>query len=359
MHKTKIKAKQQTIANIKAEINFREKLAKQHVTGEVLLPNYYLKEEHDKILIERVDKTKLQMEEFKERGLNLSPFVELGAERGQRSLVLQNDFAANGIALDISYAQLKTMEYFAEVFNRKNLPLRVCGNAYKLPIRTNSLPFTFCYAFLHHFPTPEPIVQEIYRVLADGYFFFGSEPFKKGLQLKLYKQRKNGYLSKNKYWNFLEKFIAEGYCEEVENGIIENDDISLKDWLSAFSIFTQNELNLETANKMISSQLGNKVSLSNIPNWILGGSISGLCYKSYQKVNIKEKDIKEEVYDILGCPNCTIPMSDGSFDRPPLTRYSDFFKCNVCSSEYPIIDGIVVALTPEDLRELYPDFVKH
>src|ERR1044071_2127638 len=106
----------QSIANLKGEIEFRAKLALQHVSGEVLLPDYYKKDEHDRILWERVEATRKKMTELAGLGINFSPFLELGAERGQRSLVLANDFAANGIAIDISYHQLKTMEYFSQLF---------------------------------------------------------------------------------------------------------------------------------------------------------------------------------------------------------------------------------------------------
>jgi hypothetical protein len=43
----------QSLANLRGEIDFRAKLSRQHVTGEVLLPDYYKKAEHDSILDER------------------------------------------------------------------------------------------------------------------------------------------------------------------------------------------------------------------------------------------------------------------------------------------------------------------
>src|SRR5262245_50242746 len=82
------------------------------------------KDEHDRILMERVKATHHRMKDLARLGINLSPFLELGAERGQRSLVLTNDFGAHGIAVDISYHQLKTMEHFSKLFKREKLPLR-------------------------------------------------------------------------------------------------------------------------------------------------------------------------------------------------------------------------------------------
>src|SRR5919197_1424784 len=112
----KPKVPRQNLEHLEAEIRFRAKLATQHVSGDVLLPDYYKKAEHDQILAERVDATQRQMHELVARGIRVFPFLELGAERGQRSLVLTNDFGATGFAADISYHQLATMEHFAGIF---------------------------------------------------------------------------------------------------------------------------------------------------------------------------------------------------------------------------------------------------
>lgn len=84
----------QTINQKRGEIQFRQKLAIQHVGGEIILNDYYTKEDHDKILLERINVTKKEMADLQKNGVILSPFIEVGAERGQRSLVLTNDFQA-------------------------------------------------------------------------------------------------------------------------------------------------------------------------------------------------------------------------------------------------------------------------
>ena len=175
----------QSIQNLQGEVEFREKLARQHVSGENLLPDYYQKEQHDEVLLQRVHDTCQKMQQLTNRGVSLSPFLELGAERGQRSLVLANDFNATGVAIDISYHQLKTMEHFSKLFKREVLPVRICCDANHLPFRTHSFPFIFCYQFLHHFPSLQPVLQEVFRVLACGYFFFDEEPFKRWLRVML------------------------------------------------------------------------------------------------------------------------------------------------------------------------------
>jgi SAM-dependent methyltransferase len=177
----------QTIVNLRGEVEFRRKLARQHVTGEVLLPDYYLKEEHDKVLLDRVNATSQDMTRLVERGIGLSPFLELGAERCHRSLVLTNDFGAEGFAVDISLHQLETAEHFASLFHRPKQPYRVCGDVAQLPFKDHSFPFIFGYSFLHHFPSPGPVLREIHRVLGNGYFFFDEEPFRRP-HVYLYKQ---------------------------------------------------------------------------------------------------------------------------------------------------------------------------
>ena len=76
-------ARRQHRRNLQGEIAFRAKLARQHVTGEVLLPDYYRREEHDNILRERVEATRAKMVELTRAGVSLSPFLELGAEIDQ------------------------------------------------------------------------------------------------------------------------------------------------------------------------------------------------------------------------------------------------------------------------------------
>ena len=344
----------QTIQNLKGEIEFREKLSRQHVTGENLLPDYYQKEQHDEILRRRVNDTLQRMERLSSRGVSLSPFLELGAERGQRSLILANDFEAIGVAIDISYHQLRTMDHFSKIFRRERMPIRICCDANHLPFRSHSFPFIFCYEFLHHFPSLKPVLQEIFRVLSSGYFFFDEEPFKRWLKVVLYKQNTKMYSQrarrKNQYFSFFESFISEAHCDEIEHGIIENNDISLTEWLEALSIFQERELELASVYD-ISSKINDRLHLQNIPNFLLGGQIRGLCRKSSSAGDNMWVDID----DRLGCPDCAIATFDGSFDRPPLIKLSDGYKCAQCDFIYPCRDGIIFLLPRAELQELYPD----
>jgi SAM-dependent methyltransferase len=346
--------RRQTIDNLKGEIAFRAKLAVQHVSGEVLLPDYYRKADHDRILQDRVEATHRKMQELAALGICLSPFLELGAERGQRSLVLTNDFGATGIAVDISYHQLKSMEHFATLFNRPKLPMRICCDANHLPFKSNSFPFTFCYEFLHHFPSLGPIVREVHRVAAAGYFYFDEEPFRRAVKVALYRQRRKIYsesaLRKHAYLRLVESFISEPRSDEVEHGVIENEKLSLTEWLTALSVFEQRDIDLVSLDKL-RSKLGHRLRPSNLLNYLLGGSIAGLCRKELEAA----KDGPVELRDTLACPDCVARKHAGGLDRPPLVEVAHGYRCLECRFTYPCSDGIIFLLPRGQLQQLYPE----
>lgn len=350
----KSRSTRQSLTNLRGEIAFREKLSRQHVTGEVVLPDYYKKKDHDKILLERVEATSNRLGQLVASGIQLSPFLELGAERGQRSLVLTNDFDAQGVAVDISYHQLKTMEHFAKLFDRPKLPVRICCDANHLPLKSTSFPFVFCYQFLHHFPDLLPIVREIHRVVANGYFFFDEEPLKRVLKLKLYTQKSKVYSdiarSKRPYIRLLETFISEAPSDEVEHGIVENHDIALADWIKALRLFDERELELVSTFN-VRSRVGERLGPRNTLSFLLGGTISGLCRKGAQPEAKPRTDIKA----LLACPDCATPATDGTMDQASLREVPNGFECTRCEVSYPVKDGVVFLLPRGMLEQLYPD----
>jgi len=343
---------QQDIEHLRAEIRFRAKLAQQHVTGDVLLPEYYAKEEHDVILRRRIDDTRRKMEELAEVGVRLSPFLELGAERGQRSLVLTNDFGAEGVAADISYHQLKTMEHFAELFGMTRLPARICCDATTLPFRTETIPFVFAYQFLHHFPSPAPVIREIHRVMADGRFYFAEEPYRRLVKVALYSRKRSARarsgIRGNRYIQLIESFISSETSEETDHGIIENDEISLGAWIEGLSIFDEWKGHLSSIYD-IASPVRNRIAARNLPNWLLGGLIEGLCRK---RGGASPRTIAES----FACPDCTTTAPDGRLDRPPVTPVPGGYRCSMCDTTYPDRDGIIFLLPRAMLAALYPEF---
>jgi SAM-dependent methyltransferase/uncharacterized protein YbaR (Trm112 family) len=338
----------QSIDSLKGEVEFRKKLARQHVTGETLLPDYYDKEEHDKILLERMQTTARDIAEIA-RDVTLSPFIELGAERCQRSLVLTNDFKAAGFSVDISFDQLRTAAHFAEKFKKPALPYRVCCDVNHLPFRSDSFPFAFCYEFLHHFPTPKPIVREIHRVI-HGKFLFREEPFKRPKLILFHQKEKlysNATLRKSKVRRFFESFVSEERCDEREHGIIENDDIPLREWMDSVAVFKSREIVAHSLGGRINTALGNRLTIRNLPNLLLGGGIGGLCTKNSTPARPAVRNLTE----FLLCPDC----APGTMDQPALVEKSGSLECQLCRSSFPIVDGVTVLLPTRLRRELYPE----
>jgi SAM-dependent methyltransferase/uncharacterized protein YbaR (Trm112 family) len=342
----------QTVSNLRGEIGFRRKLAEQHVTGRMLLPDYYGKAAHDEILRERMSTTLRELGGLQARGVRLSPFLELGAERGQRSLVLVNDLGAEGLAADISFDQLKTAEHFARLFSKPKLPVRVCCDVNHLPLRSGSLPFVFCYEFLHHFPELTPVFHEIHRVLADGTFFFNEEPYHRP-KLVLFRQRQKIYsgsvLQRNRLLRFLSKFFTEEICDEREHGIVENHDIPLRDWIAACRLFGAHDLTAASLEGRICSRLGDRVSWRNSLNLLLGGGVTGLCTKHEGP----SATAAVKSMDLLICPDCLTKTQQ----EHSLQAFDGGLSCAACDASFPQVEGVYFLLPTELFRTLYPEIV--
>lgn len=347
--------KQQSGKTQKGEIEFRKKLSRQQIDGEPIFDDEYDAKGIEKILVERMKKTYEQMVLLKGRGAALSPYLEIGAERCQRSLVMENDLDASGAAVDISYDMLKSCTYYKGTFHKSKVPLRVCCDANNLPFMTDSIPFVFCYETLHHFPEPYPIVKEIHRVLQPGgHFFFNEEPYKKILHINLYnaeklysnKQAKSRRLRKiRKFFDF---FFSKKTCNEVDHDIIENDYISIKTWKKTLGLFEEKNINLHSnaIAKTINTELFHPKNYSKfLLAYLFGGDISGVCRKS----GVASKN-EVSIQDVLICPSCS---KNGHESK--LSQKNSLLYCGECSNSYPVLDGVVFLFSPEKLEELYPE----
>jgi SAM-dependent methyltransferase/uncharacterized protein YbaR (Trm112 family) len=338
------------------EITFRRQLFLQHVEGKQIFDDEYSAAEMLKVLQERMDKTRCQIAELVARGVNISRYVEIGAERGQRSLVMENDFGAQGFAVDLSYDSLRATQYYAERFHHEKLPIRMCCDAYNLPFRNNSMPFIFCYNTLHHFPDPAPIIAEIHRVLAPGFFFFDEEPFERLLHIDLYKrslQHRIGARRRNVIVKVLEALFSDVVLNEVEYGIIENEDISPSMWQHALCPFDWVEATLESPWGLCSSLYAPSLNLPHVLNKLMGGSVRCLGKKtSGQALEM------ESIWDALGCPNCRVTNVQGEDDRAPLHRGSGGLRCTHCGYEFPVREGILFLFAEAALRKLYPEVLE-
>jgi ubiquinone/menaquinone biosynthesis C-methylase UbiE/uncharacterized protein YbaR (Trm112 family) len=333
----------------KGEIEFRRKLVEQQIEGK-----YHFDDEYDaggieQILNERMEKTVEKMTELQKRGVRLSPYIEIGAERGQRSLIMENDFNAVGAAVDISFDMLKACDYYKVVLKKRKVPLRICCDANNLPFSSNSIPFAYCYETLHHFPDLLPIIEEIHRVLTPGgYFLFDEEPFKKMLHLDLYQEKKihlKETENKGTIRKLFDQFFLVPTCNEIEFGIIERDDIPISNWKNALSLFEQKDVLLLSV-KGITTDLFKPESLSKyILSYLWGGGISGLC----RKTGDPGRNI-QSICDILICPACRDEKREST-----LVRGERLFQCEICAKRFPVIDGVAFLFSYEKLEELYPE----
>ena len=341
--------KKQLITNQKGEIEFRKKLYQQQVEGKAIFTDEFDAAGIEKILKMRMDKTFHDMDQLRQRGVPLSPYIEIGAERGQRSLVMENDLGAQGAAVDISFALLRSTSHYQGVFKRAKSPLRICCDANNLPFVTGSVPFIFCYETLHHFPEPAPITNEVNRVLQPGgHFFFDEEPLKQVLHFNLYNAKKSfspEYASRSVVRKVLDKLFMAKSCNETDHGIVENDKITLKEWKMALAAFDSSNIRLEYG--PVRTQLVNPRSrLKHFALYLFGGCVSGICQKPGQLQNNDYRSIE----DCLGCPSCRQNEVDAT-----LHRSASFFSCPKCSKTYPVIDDVLFLFAYDKLAELYPE----
>jgi SAM-dependent methyltransferase len=338
--------KTQLSENQKGEIEFRRKLYQQQVEGKSIFQDEYDASGIEQILQGRMQKTYADMERLREQGIPISPYIEIGAERGQRSLVMENDLGSHGAAVDISHDLLKSLDHYQRVFRRPKSPLRICCDANTLPFKTGSVPFVFCYETLHHFPEPAPIAQEALRVLQPGgSFFFDEEPLKQVLHFDLYRA-KSSYcenLSRSIPRKALDRLFMKRTCNETEHGIIENDKITLGEWKEAFSGFDASGIRLQLG-PIKTEFVKPRSLLKKLALYLFGGYVSGVCRKPGTLENRTHS-----IESVLACPSCRKNKIDSR-----LLRGTSFFYCEECSIAYPIVDGILFLFTHEKLTELYP-----
>ena len=332
----------------RGEIAFRKELYEQQVDGIFKYENEFDREGIETILRERMEKTYRQLKKLKEDGVILSPFLEIGAERCQRSLVLENDLSAEGIAVDISYFSLKSCAYYQSKFHKSRAPRRLCCDVNYLPIRSNSIPFIFCYETLHHFPDPVPIIRTIYHVLSPGgVFYFDEEPFRKTFHVPLYTTDtiySEKELNKNTFFKAIDYFFGTTTCNETEHGIIENDEISLKDWKEALDIFDTKTVTLDSFGLATSDLYNTHHRLNYFINYLVGGTISGICRKDGSS-----PPVHAHPDEFLICPDC---LKDG--DEVDVIREGNHFHCPNCSRTYPIVDDIYFLFPYQEFEQLYP-----
>jgi hypothetical protein len=107
----------QDLKNKAGEVKFRAKLFQQQVEGTATLDGELNSTEMLNEMRRRMEITRRDFAEIAQSGVLQSPFLELGAERCQRSLVLANDFGLNGYAADLSFESLRYGDFLAQQEN--------------------------------------------------------------------------------------------------------------------------------------------------------------------------------------------------------------------------------------------------
>lgn len=342
-----MKRREQSLDNQRGEVEFRKKVVRHQVAGVPQFSDEPNSEAIQGILRERMDQTLKDMQVLKERGTPLSPYVELGAERGQRSLVMENDLGACGAATDLSCHMLQSCQHYAGVFGREHLPLSVCCDAYHLPFLSDSIPFVFSYAMLHHFPDPSPIVQEVCRVLRPGgCFFFADEPYRKVLHLPLY-TLKRSTMPRNKVQRLMNYFLGEQAGNEEDHGIVENRRIGIRVWRRALSPFYEKEVRIRSWIRNVESDLFRPEDrLRFYGASLMGGSLRGICRKA-GNVSVKAA---ESIQEVLACPSC---LERGRESRTAETGKK--VQCVTCGRIFPIANGVLFLLSEQKMDALYPE----
>jgi hypothetical protein len=97
----------------------------------------------------------------------------------------------------------------------------------------------------------------------------------------------------------IDRFFCDRSCNEVDHGIIENDNLSLKLWKQALAPFDEKEIMLSSTTFFQSDLFHPNSKLTYLAAYLLGGNISGVCRKAGL-----HKDKNRTIFNTLICPSC-------------------------------------------------------
>ena len=288
----------------------------------------------------------------------MSPFLEIGSNVGHTSYMLANEFGATGFALDLSADSLRYGIALQDRWRLSRAPIRIAGDAAKLPFADESLRFVMAFQMLSQFMNMESVFLEVKRVLAPGgIFLFAEEPLKRMLSLRLYRCPYYGAMKpwerKLHEWGLLGYLVRDviGAHQEESFGIRQNHTMGLKEW---HQIVHQHFVDAEYEIFVPERGWGERIVKHAArradaygSEWgaarLLGGTLAAVCRKAGQPVSLRFDE--SEFQACLRCPDCLAALT-----RDP----SDLLICTTCTYKASNEGGVYNLLPSVDKAELYP-----
>ncbi len=289
---------------------------------------------------------------------SLSPFLEIGANVGHTSYMLANQFGAEGFALDLSADALRWGAALQERWNLARAPVRVAGDALRLPFRDGSLRLVAAFQMLSQFMDIEAVVLEVKRVLAPGgIFLFAEEPLRRLLTLSLYRcpyyERMKPWERRLYRWGLLGYLARDviGAEQEESFGIRQNHSMYLRDWHRlTVKHFAACRYQIFVPERGWGERWVKKAAVRLDPyrsEWraahLLGGTLAAVCRKEGEAGAAPAGMDRFE--ELLRCPDC-----GGRLGREP----SETLVCAGCGYRAPLEGGVYNLLPSAEKKELYP-----
>lgn len=291
-------------------------------------------------LLRRARVTSQDLQSIQEKA-TFSPFLEIGAGSGVRSLQLCQDYRAQGIVTDISPNSLRAMPAAAQVLGAVDLPERICCDSHYLPFMDNTFAFVFAYRTLHHCANPVPVVRECQRVLGrGGHFFFNEEPLTSPLR-RLLRGKRELCSPSTPAQSFARKlglekvFWDDGKLERSLG--IQEERFERRLWLKALEPFEKADLTVNSKLRL-QTDLRRPWLRAFLAGWV-GGNVRGLCEKQSGEAPAAQW------IDRMICLDCRNPGL--------ITEIGEGLQCAHCGRRYPLVDGIIRMLPREIEASLY------
>lgn len=288
----------------------------------------------------------------------LTPFLEIGANAGHTSYMLANEFGASGFALDISADALRHGRALQEMWQLERAPIRIAGDAARLPFQSGSLRLVVACQMLSQFLDIEMVFAEVKRVLAPGgTFLFMEEPIRRLLSLRLYRcpywRQMKPWERRLFEWGLLGYLVKDviGARQEDSFGIRQNHRMTLNDWDRLIARhFVDRKYEISTADRgwgehwlrRLARRL-DRLHSEWLPAKLLGGSLAAACRKDGQPPGNFEPITRLSSY--LQCPECEAGLEQ---------ERDDALHCRNCGYRSHRQGGVFNLLPAAERSELYP-----